>query len=121
MIKKTVNKKAVMARALAAKKAKAAAPRKRRRIRQTLDRFIVVAIGTNAAGTPKDTTGWTATLTRTGNAPIPAEFDEFGVARFPTVTTLTTVPYLLTLRDENGNPIRSFNVPSDREFFVARF
>lgn len=121
IIKKTVNKKAVMARALAAKKARAVASRKRRRIRQTLDRFIVVAIGTNASGTPKDTTGWTASLIRTGNPTITADFDDFGVVRFPTVTTLTTVPYLLTLRDENGNAIRSFNVPSDREFFVARF
>jgi hypothetical protein len=122
MIKKPVNKQAVMAaKALAAKRVKAAATRKKRRVRQTLDRFIVLAIGTNATGTPKDTTGWTASLLRTGNPAIVADFDEFGVARFPTVSTLTTVPYLLTLRDENGNAIKSFNVPSDREFYVARF
>ncbi|WP_339315973.1 hypothetical protein [Paenibacillus sp. FSL R10-2734] len=122
IIKKPVNKQAVMAaKALAAKKAKAAATRKKRRVRQTLDRFIVVAIGTNATGTPKDTAGWTASLIRTGNPPITADFDEFGVVRFPTVSTLTTVAYLLTLNDENGNALRSFNVPSGREFFVARF
>ncbi|WP_139328536.1 MULTISPECIES: hypothetical protein [Paenibacillus] len=120
-IKKPVNKQAaVAARALAAKRVKAAATRKRRRIKQTLDRFIVVAIGTNASGTPKATTGWTASL-RAGTTTVTADFDEFGVVRFPTITTLTTVAYLLTLRDENGATIRSFNVPSDREFFVARF
>ncbi|WP_313640602.1 hypothetical protein MHH52_10040 [Paenibacillus sp. FSL K6-0276] len=121
IIKKPVNKKAVMAtRALAAKRAKAAATRKKRRVRQTLDRFIVLAIGTNASGTPKATTGWTASL-RTGTTTVTTDFDEFGVARFPTISTLTTVSYLLTLRDENGANIRSFTVPSDREFFVARF
>ncbi|MEK4041849.1 hypothetical protein NYE44_10845 [Paenibacillus sp. FSL L8-0493] len=121
IIKKTVNKKAVMAsKVLAAKKAKAAPTRKKRRIRQTLDRFIVVAIGTNATGTPKDTTGWSASL-RAGTTTVTADFDEFGVVRFPTISTLTSVPYLLTLRDESGATIRSFNVPADREFFVARF
>lgn len=120
VIKKTVDKKAVMARALAAKKVKAAATRRRRRIRQTLDRFIVVAIGTNASGTPKATTGWTASL-RAGTTTVTADFDEFGLVRFPTIATLTTVAYLLTINDENGTALRSFNVPSGREFFVARF
>lgn len=120
VIKKTVDKKAVMARALAAKKVKAAATKKKRRVRQTFDRFVVLAISTNASGTPKQSTGWTASL-RTGTTTVTTDFDEFGVARFPTITTLTTVQYILTLRDENGTILRNFTVPSDREFFVARF
>ncbi|HBS45703.1 MAG TPA: hypothetical protein DEA91_16810 [Paenibacillus sp.] len=121
MIKKPVNKQAVMAaRALAAKRVKAAATRKKRRIRQTLDRFVVLATSLGTNSTPKDSSGWTATL-KNGATTVNADFDDFGVARFPTISTLTTVPYLLTIRDENGVVLKSFNVPAEREFFVARF
>lgn len=121
MIKKPVNKQAVMAaKALAAKRVKAAATRKKRRIRQTLDRFVVLATSLGTNSTPKDSSGWTASL-KSGTTTVSADFDDFGVARFPTISTLTTVPYLLTIRDENGVVLKSFNVPSDREFFVARF
>lgn len=107
VIKKPINKKA-------------AATKKKRRVRQTFDRFVVLAISTNASGTPKQSTGWTASL-RTGTTTVTTDFDEFGVARFPTISTLTTVQYILTLRDENGTILRNFTVPADREFFVARF
>lgn len=121
MIKKPVNKQAVMAaKAQAARKVKAAATRKKRRIRQTLDRFIVLATSTGTNSTPKNSSGWTATL-KNGSTTVSADFDDFGVVRFPTISTLTTVSYLLTIRDENGVILKSFNVPSDREFFVARF
>lgn len=121
MINKPVNKQAVMAaKALAAKRVKAAATRKKRRIRQTLDRFVVLATSLGTNSRPKDSSGWTATL-KNGTTTVNADFDDFGVARFPTISTLTSVPYLLTIRDENGVVLKSFNVPADREFFVARF
>lgn len=79
---------------------------------------LATSLGTNS--TPKDSSGWTATL-KNGTTTVNAEFDDFGVVRFPTISTLTSVPYLLTIRDENGVVLKSFNVPADREFFVARF
>ncbi|MEK5236270.1 hypothetical protein NST99_11335 [Paenibacillus sp. FSL L8-0470] len=122
---KPVDKKTLMAKralmakkALMARKAKASAVKKKRRIRQSLDRFIVIA--TNLSNAPRDTSGWTASLTNAG-VTTTADFDDFGVARFPTITTLTTVPYLLRIRDANGNSVVSRNVPADREFFIARF
>lgn len=121
MIKKPVNKQAVMAaKALAAKRVKAAATRKKRRIRQTLDRFVVLATSLGTNSTPKDSSGWNATL-KNGTTTVNAEFDDFGVVRFPTISTLTSVPYLLTIRDENGVVLKSFNVPADREFLSLDF
>lgn len=109
-------------RAIMIKKLRAAAlNKKKKRIRQTLDRFHVIATLANLANTPHDTAGWTATLTRTGITPITANFDDFGVARFATVTTLTTVSYTLTIRNENDVVLFTRTVPADREVFVARF
>jgi hypothetical protein len=101
-----------------AKAAKAAAVRKRRRIRQTLDRFVVIA--TNLSNAPRSTSGWTATLTR-GTTTVTADFDDFGVARFPTINTLTTVSYVLRIRNADGELQNTSNVPADREVAVARF
>ena len=113
-IKRTpLSKKAPMA-----SKVRASATRKKRRIRQTLDRFIVVA--TNLSNVPKDSTGWTASLT-TGATTVTADFDDFGVVRFPTISTLTTVSYILRIRNANGDVLVTRNIPADREFYVARF
>ncbi|WP_019911952.1 hypothetical protein [Paenibacillus sp. HW567] len=122
---KESEKKALMARkallakkAMMAKKANAAAVRRRRRVRQTFDRFVVLA--TSLGNVNKDTTGWTASLT-TGTVTITTDFDDFGVARFPTIVTLTTVSYILRIRDDAGNLLTTKNVSANREFFVARF
>lgn len=101
------------------KAAAAAAPKqKRRRIRQVLDRFVVIA--TNTANVPRDTSGWTATLTR-GTTTVTASFDDFGVARFATIPTLTTVSYVLRIRNEDGDLLVTRNVPADREVYIASF
>ncbi|WP_379133862.1 hypothetical protein [Paenibacillus sp. sgz500958] len=100
------------------KKRAAAAPKKRR-IRQTFDRLVVLAVSTN--NVPKDSTGWTATLTRNNNLVATASFDEFGAVRFPTISTLTTVSYVLRIRDADNNLLTTKNIPSDREFYVAIF
>ncbi|WP_138495782.1 hypothetical protein [Paenibacillus pinistramenti] len=114
-------KAAKAARAKAAAKAKATAP-KRRRVRQTLDRFIVLAVSPNGTNTPKDSAGWTARLIpQGGGTSITANFDDFGVVRFPNITTLTDVAYTLTIFDENNNALVSRSVPANREFYVARF
>lgn len=116
---KASDKKTVMAkRAAIAAKVRPSAVRKRRRIRQTLDRFIVVA--TNLNNIPKDSSGWTASLTGGGNT-VTADFDDFGVVRFPTISTLTTISYILRIRDANNNVLATRTVPADREFYVARF
>ncbi|NMO94368.1 hypothetical protein [Paenibacillus lemnae] len=100
------------------KPVRSAAVRRRRRIRQTLDRFVVIA--TNNNDVPRTTTGWTATLTR-GTTTITANFDDFGVARFDTISTLTTVSYVLRIRNADGELQVTRNVPADREVYVARF
>lgn len=122
---KAPDKKAIMAKkallakkAMMARKAKAAPVRRRRRTRQTFDRFVVLA--TSLGNVPKDSTGWTASLT-SGATTVTTDFDDFGVARFPTITTLTTVPYILRIRDDAGNLLTTKNIPPNREFFVARF
>lgn len=126
---KESEKKALMARkallakkALMAKKANARVVKKvvrqRRRVKQTFDRFVVLA--TSLGNVNKDTTGWTASLT-TGAVTVTTDFDDFGVARFPTITTLTTVSYTLRIRDEAGNLLTTKSVSANREFFVARF
>jgi hypothetical protein len=119
--KKAVMKKAIMIkRALMIKQLRAAALRKKkRRIKQVLDRFHVIA--TNLNNVPHETTDWTASLSRTGAATITAQFDEFGVCRFPTVATLTTVSYTLRIRNADGDLLATRFVPADREVFVARF
>ncbi|WP_410511926.1 hypothetical protein PaeBR_18015 [Paenibacillus sp. BR2-3] len=121
-IKRTpLSSKALIAKkALMAKKVKAAAPRKRRRIRQTLDRFIVLATNLAATPVPRDTTGWSASLT-TGGTTVTADFDDFGVVRFPTISTLTTVSYTLRIRNAEDVVLVTRTVPADREFYVARF
>lgn len=101
-----------------ARKLRASATPKKRRIRQTFDRFVVLATDLN--NVPKESAGWIAALTR-GTTTTTAPFDDFGVARFPTITTLTTVSYVLRIRDADGNQLTLKNVPADREFFVARF
>ncbi|ASA23241.1 hypothetical protein [Paenibacillus donghaensis] len=120
---KVPNKKPVLKNRtlLSSKLRSAAAPRKRRRIRQTLDRFIVVAVNANSTNSPKDTSGWTATLTPETGAPITADFDDFGVARFTTISTLTDVSYTLRIRNANNMVLVTRAVPANREFYVARF
>ena len=108
----------LMLRTMQAKAAAAAAKKRKRRIRQTLDRFVVVA--TNTANVPRDTSGWTATLTR-GTSTFNASFDDFGVARFETIPTLTTVSYVLRIRNEDGDLLVTRNVPADREIYIASF
>ncbi|WP_207952945.1 hypothetical protein [Paenibacillus agricola] len=108
----------MMKRALMVKKLKASALKKKKRIRQTFDRLHVIA--TNLSNAARDTTGWTATLTR-GTTTIRADFDEFGVARFGTISTLTTVSYVLRIRNADGDLLATRNVPADIEVFVARF
>ncbi|WP_052098330.1 hypothetical protein [Paenibacillus stellifer] len=117
MIKATV-KKTVAVKKPSASRAKAVAPRRRRRIRQTLDRFVVIA--TNLNSVPRDTSGWTAELSR-NNTTITADFDDFGVARFTSISTLTTVSYILRIRDDNGTVLTTRTVPANREVYVARF
>lgn len=120
---KTVNKtKALMLKkALLLRKAKAAATKKkRRRIRQTLNRFHVFAVNANTGNSPKSTSGWTAVLTREGTT-LNAEFDDFGAARFDNLNTLTNFSYVLRIRNADNEQLFQANVPSDREFFVARF
>ncbi len=107
-------------RALLLRKLRASALKKRKRIRirQTLERFHVIA--TNLNNIPRDTTGWTANLTR-GGVTTTANFDDFGVARFPTINTLTTVSYVLRIRNADGDLLATRSVPADLEVFVARF
>lgn len=117
-MKATIKKPLMTNKALMASKLRASATPKKRRIRQTLDRFVVVA--TNLNNVPKDSSGWTASLT-TGTTTITADFDDFGVVRFPTIATLTTVSYILRIRDANGVVLTNKTIPADREFYVARF
>ena len=112
-------KKAMMIKkVMKMRKLKASALKKKRRIRQTLERFHVIA--TNLNNAPRDTSGWTAALTR-NNVTTTADFDDFGVARFPTINTLTTVTYVLRIRNADGELQAQRSVPPDREVFVARF
>lgn len=118
---KESEKKALLAKRLQmVKKARAAAVRpRRRRIRQVLNNFIVLAINTN--NVPYETQGWRATLTRSSGTTITAQFDEFGVAQFNTISTLTSVSYTLRIFDaDNVQQVQRF-VPANREFYVARF
>ncbi|WP_277470256.1 MULTISPECIES: hypothetical protein [unclassified Paenibacillus] len=107
-------KKALMARKTNAKKV----VKRKRRIKQTFSRFVVLA--TSTGNVNKDTTGWTASLT-SGTVTTTTDFDDFGVAQFPTISTLTTVSYVLRIRDEAGNLLTTKSVSANREFFVARF
>ncbi len=92
-------------------------PARRRRIRQTLNNFTVIV--TNAAGVPRDTTGWTAVLSRVGSQPRTVQFDDFGVAQF-NITTLTTVSYTLRVRDGENVLQAQRNVPADVQAYVVR-
>ncbi|MFD2876700.1 hypothetical protein ACFTAO_13175 [Paenibacillus rhizoplanae] len=117
---KESEKKALLAkRQLMAKKARAAAVvrPKRRRIRQVLNNFIVLAVNNN--NVPYETQGWTATLTRSSGTVITAQFDEFGVAQFNTISTLTSVSYTLRIIDADNNQRTQKFVPSNREFFCS--
>lgn len=119
---KESEKKALLAkRQWMAKKARAAAAvrPKRRRIRQVLNNFIVLAVNNN--NVPYETQDWKATLTRSSGTVITAQFDEFGVAQFGTISTLTTVSYTLRIIDADNVQRTQKFVPSNREFFVARF
>lgn len=119
---KESEKKALMAkRLLMAKKAKASAVvrPKRRRIKQVLTNFIVLAVNNN--NVPYETQGWTATLTRSSGTVTTAQFDEFGVAQFNTISTLTTISYTLRIIDADNVQRTQKFVPANREFFVARF
>ncbi|MEK5448977.1 hypothetical protein [Paenibacillus sp. FSL R7-0331] len=112
-------KKALLAKkALMARKTNAKKVVKRKRIKQTFSRFVVLA--TSTGNVNKDTTGWTASLT-SGAVTTTTDFDDFGVAQFPTISTLTTVSYVLRIRDEAGNLLTTKSVSANREFFVARF
>ncbi|WP_238654702.1 hypothetical protein [Paenibacillus piscarius] len=118
---KESEKKALLAKRLQmVKKARAAAVRpRRRRIRQVLNNFIVLAINTN--NVPYETQGWRATLTRSSGTTVTAQFDEYGVAQFNTISTLTSVSYTLRIFDaDNVQQVQRF-VPANREFYVARF
>ncbi|CAG7644477.1 hypothetical protein ACFQI7_09830 [Paenibacillus allorhizosphaerae] len=109
--KKTVTKKPV-------KKIGVTAPKvRRRRIRQTLDRFHVIAVNANLV--PVTTTGWTAVLTR-GDTTETANFDSFGVARFNNLTTLTNVSYTLRVRNADGVQRAQRSVPADLEAIVIQ-
>ncbi|WP_148927185.1 hypothetical protein [Paenibacillus methanolicus] len=118
LTKKVVKKAAVKAVKKSAVKKPAA--RKKRRIRQTLERFHVIAVQQTTTNLPYDTPGWTATLTR-GTITLTAEFDDFGVARFNNIPTLTTVGYTLRIFDEANNQLTQKSVPSGLEVYVARF
>lgn len=91
---------------------------KRRRVRQTFNNLVVLA--TNFNGVPKETTDFTATLTR-GSDTFTAFFDDTGVAVFNGVSTLTEVSYVLRIRNDNNVQVFQGTVPANREFFVARF
>lgn len=96
-------------------------PRRRRRIRQTLNRLHVVAVRTNAASTPHNTTGWTATIEQTGAADQTVNFDNTGVARFPQIPTLTANATRLTIENAAGDTLFERNFAAGREVIVARF
>ncbi|WP_159883189.1 hypothetical protein [Paenibacillus puerhi] len=106
-------------RASLVRKPKAAA-RSRRRVRQVFDRFHVVV--TNSAGIPRDTTGWTAVMTRTGGTTQTANFDEFGVARFTNLVAPTNFSYTLRVRNADGDLVSGTpkSVPADLEVVVVR-
>lgn len=91
---------------------------KRRRVKQTFNNLVVLA--TNFNGVPKDTTDFTATLTR-GSSTFNAFFDDTGVAIFFDVSTLTEFSYVLRIRNEDNTQVFQGTVPANREFFVARF
>ena len=121
--KPMITKKALMMKrwkaAIAAKTITAktiVAKRGKKKIKQTLERFHVIA--TNANGIPLDTPGWTATLTRVGTTRT-ADFDDFGVARF-NINTLTTVSYTLRVRNADGEQQAQRAVPADLEVIVVR-
>lgn len=97
----------------------AASPR-RRRIRQTLSRFVVVATTTSNA--QRDTANWTAELTRVSTGTVvTANFDDYGVAQFSTIPTLTTVSYRLAIINADGTEVFTRTIAPGREVFVARF
>lgn len=95
--------------------------RRRRRVRQTLNRLHVVAIRTNAASTPHNTTGWTATIEQPGAADQTVNFDNTGVARFPQIPTLTANNTRLTIENAAGDTLFERNFAAGREVIVARF
>ncbi|UQZ35971.1 hypothetical protein C2I18_22010 [Paenibacillus sp. PK3_47] len=112
-------KKMNAAKAAAKKKPLAKKPAaRRRRVRQTFNNLVVLA--TNFNGVPKETTDFTATLTR-GSDTFTAFFDDTGVAVFNQVSTLTDVSYVLRIRNDNNVQVFQGTVPPNREFFVARF
>jgi len=107
-------------KAIMVQRVRAAAPKnQRRKIKQVLPNFTVIATDLN--NIPRQTTGWTATLSRPGTADITANFDEFGVAVFTTIATLTTVSYTLRVRNADNTLLATRSVPADREVFVVRF
>lgn len=117
--RKTMAAKAVLAKAAPKRKQMAASPR-RRRIRQTLSRFVVVATTTSNA--QRDTANWTAELTRVSTGTVvTANFDDYGVAQFSTIPTLTTVSYRLAIINADGTEVFTRTIAPGREVFVARF
>jgi hypothetical protein len=107
-------KKAIIKKLIASKMKKVS---KKKKIRQNLDNLTIIV--TNAAGVPRDTTGWTATLTR-GTTTRTANFDDTGVAVFK-IATLTEFAYTLRVRNEDGELQGSAkSVPANIEAYVLR-
>ncbi|KAI7255709.1 hypothetical protein KC345_g11090, partial [Hortaea werneckii] len=79
-----------------------------------LGNFIVLAVNNN--NVPYETQGWTATLTRSSGTVITAQFDDFGVAQFNTISTLTTVSYTLRVIDADNVQRTQKFVPSNLTF-----
>ncbi|WP_248925976.1 hypothetical protein [Paenibacillus hamazuiensis] len=90
--------------------------KKKKRALQTLGNLHIIV--TNNNGVPRETTNWTATVTRPG-VTMTANFDDFGVARF-NIATLTTVSYTLRVRNANGDLVATRLIPEDVEAYVVR-
>ncbi|WP_310832525.1 hypothetical protein [Paenibacillus pedocola] len=111
-------KKALLAKkTLLAKKAKLVA-RKKRRVKQSFFNFVVLAVNFN--NRPKDTTDFTAVLTR-GSQTYTAFFDETGVAIFYDIRVLTKFQYTLRINNEDNQEVFQGTVPANREFYIAQF
>ncbi|WP_027094509.1 hypothetical protein [Cohnella thermotolerans] len=82
----------------------------------TFTRLTVVWVQNN--GVPFDTTGFFATLTRSGQVVSTASFDSFGVVRFANVSTLTQVSYTLRVFNSDGTLFRTRTIPNGVETFA---
>lgn len=69
-------------------------------------------------GVPFDTTGFNASLTRRGRVVATTPFDRFGVARFNSIRTLTSVSFRLQAFDDNGVVFRTRIIPAGVEVFA---